>query len=143
MIVRNILVRGLKTIPHEATMLEAEGILKEFRIRHLPVMEKGKIVGIISDRDVLEATSVLSNQEKMIYKHRKVSEFMSTPVIMMNINEDVEKVAFEMINQGVSSIVIQDENQNPVGILTTSDLLAVLIDLLNKQTGLFKRLFRF
>ena len=140
--VRNILVRGLKTISHEATMVEAEGILKEFGIRHLPVTDQGKIVGIISDRDVLEATSVLRNQEKRIYKHRKVSEFMSAPVFTMSIEDEVEQVAYEMIHKEVSSIIIQDENQNPVGILTTSDLLGVLIELLSKQTGILKRLFK-
>ena len=140
--VRSILVRGLKTISHEATMIEAEGILKEFGIRHLPVTEKGRIIGIISDRDVLEATSVLVNQEKRIYKHRKVSEFMSSPVIMMSIDDEVEQVAYEMIQKEVSSILIHDENQNPVGILTTSDLLGLLIELLGKQTGILKRFFK-
>ncbi len=149
MLIRDILIKGLKTISHEATMLEAESVLKEFKIRHLPVIKDKKIVGMLSDRDVHRAmTVIMSSEDKPqshIYKNKMVSEYMASPALKMKSSETVESLARDMIGRKVSSMIIEDETGTPIGIITSEDLLLVLIDLLQAQRTplqLLKKFFK-
>lgn len=136
MLIRDILRPGLKSINHDATMAEAEQYMKRHVIRHLPVMNGTKIVGILSDRDILKAMNIIDNQEYM-QKHKKVIDFMSSPVISINMNENVQKLVREMLDSGVSSMIVSDDYMNPVGIITSHDLLILLQDLLDSKNTLW------
>lgn len=142
MIIKDILIPGLKTISIDSTMVEADKILKENNFRHLPVVENGKLVGILSDRDVQRAMTVMMSgdqkQETHIQKHKKVAEYMSTPVHKMKETESVSKLVREMVNRKVSCYIIEGETGRDVGIMTTEDLLILLLDLLKKENTVFK-----
>lgn len=149
MIIKDILIPGLKTISVEESMATADKILREHNFRHLPVTENGKLVGILSDRDVQRAMTVMMSgekgQETLIQKHKKVSEYMSTPVHTMKETESVSKLVREMVNRKVSCYIIQNETGREIGIMTTEDLLILLLDLLNKDLGplnLFRKVLR-
>lgn len=112
-------------------MADAEKLLKEARIRHLPVSNGKDIVGIISDRDIQRATSMVMNGNKeqtVIQHYKKVSEYMTSPVKKMRTQDTVEDLTREMIRMKISSFLIVDESDNAVGIITTEDLLVLLLD---------------
>lgn len=149
MLIKDILIPGLKTISIDSTMLEAEKILKEHNFRHLPVSENGKLVGILSDRDIQRAMTVIISPENKpqlhIQKHKKVSEYMSSPVYKMKETEKVARLVREMVNRKVSCCIIENENEQDVGIMTTEDLLILLLDLLESKAGvssIIKKLLR-
>lgn len=125
-------------------MVEADKILKDLKIRHLPVMKDNRIVGMISDRDIQRAMStVISSGDKLqghLQPHKKVYEFMSSPVRTMKKNEPVEKLTREMVTQKMSSMIIEDEDGYPIGIITTEDLLVLLLDMLQHQTKRIKKI---
>lgn len=139
MIIKDILIPGLKTISIDSTMVEADKILKENNFRHLPVVENGKLVGILSDRDVQRAMTVMISQENKqaihIQTHKKVSEYMSTPVHKMRDIDPITKLVREMVNRKVSCTIIENEAGKDIGIMTTEDLLILLLDLLEKKTN--------
>jgi acetoin utilization protein AcuB len=149
-LIKDILLPGLKTISVEATMVEAERILKEHNFRHLPVTDGRKLVGILSDRDIQRAMTVVFTSEKEkgdahIQGHKKVSEYMSTPVHKMRNTDTVTRMVREMVNRKVSCFIIEDEDSSDIGIVTTEDLLILLLDLLEKEHGpvrALKKLFR-
>lgn len=145
--IKDILIPGLKTISPDATMVEAEKIFKEARIRHLPVSNGNEIIGIISDRDLQRARSVVSLVDKgqtYIQGHKKVSDYMSSPVLKMKGSDSVEELTREMIRLKVSSMIIENENGFPVGIITTEDLLLLLLEKLNSShpAKVLKKLFK-
>lgn len=150
MLIKDILLPGLKTISVEASMVEADRILKENNFRHLPVTDGKKLVGILSDRDVQRAMTVVFTSDKdkgqsLIQSHKKVSEYMSTPVHKMRNTDTITRMVREMVNRKVSCFIIEDEESADVGIITTEDLLILLLDLLEKEKApakIFKRLFR-
>ncbi len=150
MLIKDILLPGLKTISVEASMVEADRILKENNFRHLPVTDGKKLVGILSDRDIQRAMTVVfsSDNEKgqnLIQGHKKVSEYMSTPVHKMRNTDTVTRMVREMVNRKVSCFIIEDEHSNDVGIITSEDLLILLLDFLEKEKSpskIFRRLFR-
>jgi acetoin utilization protein AcuB len=131
-------------------MVEADRILKENNFRHLPVTDGKKLVGILSDRDVQRAMTVVFTSDKdkgqsLIQSHKKVSEYMSTPVHKMRNTDTITRMVREMVNRKVSCFIIEDEESADVGIITTEDLLILLLDLLEKEKApakIFKRLFR-
>jgi acetoin utilization protein AcuB len=147
--IKDILIPGLKTISIEASMSEAQVILKQHNFRHLPVIDNGNLVGILSDRDIQRAmTVIISGEQKhtaVIQKHKKVSEYMSSPVHKMKDTELVSKLVREMVNLKVSCMIIENYLGKDVGIMTNEDLLILLLDLLEKKNGpllMLKKVFR-
>lgn len=137
MLVRDLLLLKLRTISSNATMFEAHRIMHDLRIRHLPVVNGNKIVGILSDRDVLLAMNkeLASGSKQQIYvsRYKKVSEFMTSPVFKMKDSSDLREVVREMLDRKISSVIIEDENLNEVGIVTTDDLLLLFHENLTKD----------
>ncbi len=147
--IKDILIPGLKTISIEASMNEAEQVLKQHNFRHLPVIENGVLVGILSDRDIQRAMTVIISPENkhtaVIQKHKKVSEYMSSPVHKMKDTEPVSKLVREMVNRKVSCTIIENDLGKDIGIMTTEDLLILLLDILEKKAApllILKKIFR-
>jgi len=136
-ILKDILIPGLKTIAIDALMVDAEEIIKIHKFRHLPVTDGREIVGILSDRDIQRATTVIVSSENkiqtQIHRTKKVSEFMSSPVFKAKSSERIEKVTREMIDRKLSCVIVVDELGSDVGIITTEDLMILLLDILEKQ----------
>lgn len=147
MLIKDILIPGLKTISVDALMVDAEKILREKKIRHLPVSDGKKLVGILSDRDIQRAMTVIITSDNktqgLIQGHKKVSEYMSSPVHKMKVTDPIEQMVREMINRKVSSFIIEDELSNDIGIITSEDLLILLLDFLQKKEkkNFFKKIF--
>jgi len=137
-----LVTRGLITIAHDASMAEAAKVLKDARIRHLPVTRDNTIVGIISDRDIQRAsTLVTGGNGSTIQEYKKVYEYMTSPVNKMNTNDSVAHLTREMIRMKISSFIIEDEKGTPVGIITTEDLLLLLLDKIDDKPNPFRKLF--
>lgn len=147
--IKDILIPGLKTISVDASMVDAEKILNENNFRHLPVSDGTRLVGLLSDRDIQRAMTVIITPESRpqghIQKHKKVSEYMSSPVYKIKHSEPVSKLVREMVNRKVSCYIIDDDFGHDIGIITTEDLLILLLDLLEKKSAplmILKKLFR-
>lgn len=145
--IKDILVPGLKTIMVDAGMADAEKIMREANIRHLPVTDGTRIVGIISDRDIQRSQTLVKTSDvtkTTIQGFKKVADYMSSPARTMNVNDSIEKLTREMIDMKISSFIIEDDNRRPLGIITTYDLLLLLMDQLTKPrpTDIVRKLFR-
>ncbi len=109
------------TISCDKPVIEAARIMKEKNIRHLPVTNHvGTVIGILSDRDLQRAINVLEQY--------KVEDFMSWPVYSVSESTSVKRIAEEMISQKVSAFLVEDLNGHLKGIITTDDLLRLLIE---------------
>lgn len=133
--VKDILLPGLKTISIDATMAEAEKILKEANIRHLPVSNGKAIVGMITAKDVSRASTMTIDEKRTshIQNFKLVSDYMSSPVLRKNINDDLEELVKDMIRSKISCFVIDDETGKSIGIVTTEDLLLLLVEKLQSS----------
>ncbi len=142
-LIKEILVPGLRTIPPEATILEASKIMEETGFRHLPVSDGKKVIGVLSDRDIQRAITVVSTPNEKtsfhIQKHKKVSEYMSSPVFKMRCDERLDKLIREVLDRKISSVLIEDEDYNDMGIITTQDLMLVLLDELHSRISFFQK----
>ena len=105
--------------------------MKENRIRHLPVMDRGEIIGIISDRDFQRGMHNSPHFSGPIDFGIGgiVRDFMNTHVISVPCDTELIFVIQKMINEKVSAVMITSGDM-VVGIVSHEDLLRVLADLL-------------
>jgi acetoin utilization protein AcuB len=122
------------------SMLDATKILKEHNIRHLPVLEKGKLVGIVTDRDLKraspsDATSLEAHELLYLIANIKVREIMTTNPITVPYNFTIEEAAQILLQAKISGMPVVDKDGNVIGTITQTDLFKVLISL----TGVGKK----
>ena len=92
-------------------------------IRHLPVVDQGALVGMVSDRDVRGlASEVLSGNELSEQLARPVSEVMSSDVVSVDPETEISEVIDLMIEHKIGAVPVVADGQL-VGILSYVDVL--------------------
>jgi acetoin utilization protein AcuB len=144
MLVENWMNPNVITVDVNDSMLDASKILKERGIRHLPVLQKGKLVGIITDRDLKraspsDATSLEAHELLYIVANIKVGEIMTKNPVTVPFNYTVEEAAEILLEKKISGMPVVDKEGNVVGTITQTDIFHVLTSL----TGIGKRGIQF
>lgn len=138
------------SLRESASMLEASQIMSNRSIRHLLILDmNGKLKGILSDRDIqrsIEQTQVSKlEQVQSITSDKLVSDYMTWPVCTVSATTSLDQAARIMLEQRISSVVILDRADHPVGIVTTDDILHAFVHertrTLAKQKGRFLAYF--
>lgn len=115
------------TIGPGASLAEARALLDQHRIRHLPVVEKGNPVGIITDRDIRSAAPASSLGQV------KVGETMTRNLIMVTPDTQVQEAAKLMVTHRIGGLPVQSEGKL-VGIITETDLLKAFVEIVETAT---------
>ncbi len=108
------------TIGRDIPIKTALAMMREHKIRHLPVQDGGKLVGMITDRDVKLASGFTGAGELT------VEEVMTTDPYTVSPETPFDRVVLEMAEHKYGSAIIQQENGKIVGIFTAVDALRVL-----------------
>jgi acetoin utilization protein AcuB len=117
------------TIRDNTVYSKAFNIMQEKDLHHLPVVnEKNEVAGILTRRDLQIAAQHF--REAPV----EVSDVMHTPVVTISPDEPLLEAARQMIDKRIGGLPVLDDNGKMVGILTETDLLRALIDLLGKDT---------
>lgn len=123
--VGNLMTVDPVMIDPEASVHEAEMLLKSYRISGLPVTLDGVVVGVISQTDLLNARSselIGANWDRV-----KVRHLMTRPAVTVHLATTVVRAARLMLDEHIHRVVVVDEEGAPVGVLTASDLLRALL----------------
>lgn len=135
MLVKSKMERNPITINPEASFYEARKLIREEGIRHLPVVdEKGKLVGIVTDRDIREAgpsdATLLSVQEiNYLLGKLKVGGIMTPAEKLVIVQPDtlIEKAVQLLHDHKIGSLPVVDGDKL-VGIITETDILELFVD---------------
>lgn len=129
LLVRDSMVREVITVSPETTAAEALALCREKRIRHLPVLQEGRMVGLISDRDLRAATPALgdANRAAALAKIR-VGDEMAREITTADPDDPIEQAAMAMHEKKIGGLPVV-EGEDLVGILTSSDVMAALVRL--------------
>ncbi len=117
----------LVTIDPGASLDQAIELMQENGIRHLPVVRDEKVIGIVSERDLL--LHVGKNWTSMM----KVGDMMSTNLLSVHVNDTLGDVAYQLSNEKVGSAIVLDNEENLFGIFTTTDALNALVEIMHEQ----------
>lgn len=122
----------MSTSPHSIgksqSIARAKQVMHDFGIRHLPVLEGGHLVGVVSDRDV----ALLEALREVDVEHVAIEDAMSQLVYTISPEAHLDEVAAEMAEKRYGSAVVV-EGGKVVGILTTTDLARALAELLRTR----------
>lgn len=138
-LVRDVMRTPVVTIASEAGLDRALLIMRSQRIRHLPVVENGKMVGLISDRDLRlsmqEAEQGPGGAPKGYYLPAltKVNTVMITDPVIATPDMPLVRAATIMSERKFGCLPVVDEDRKPVGIVTETDMLRLLARLLKEK----------
>jgi acetoin utilization protein AcuB len=124
--VRQFMTRIPYTIPSDATLRAAADRMVEYNVRHLPVLDKGTVIGMLSDRDV----KLVSGLDEADLNNMRVSDACHGVPYIVARDAPLREVASTMAKKRYGSAIVT-EHGRVVGIFTTVDAcraLATLID---------------
>ncbi|MDZ4660693.1 MAG: CBS domain-containing protein [Pseudomonadota bacterium] len=107
---------------------DAEQFMRECKIRHLPVIESDKIVGLASDRDLKKALGFRGPGTLL------VEDVMTANPYCIKKGTALSEVARVMAEKRIGSAIIVDEKGASLGIFTTTDGMRILSQILSKGT---------
>lgn len=119
--IAEVMTRAPHTVGRDQKLALAHDLMRKFALRHLPVLDGGKLVGVLSQRDLYFLETLGGVDERL----DKVSEAMETGVYCVEPNERVADVARTMAEHKYGCAVIVDGGQ-VVGIFTATDALFLL-----------------
>ncbi|MGE5084723.1 MAG: HPP family protein [Bacillota bacterium] len=122
---RDVMTNKIIMISVGQSLADAMNLMVEKRIRHLPVIDADlKIVGILHLQDI----SGLSNLED-----KYVEAYMTTPVEWVSQDIPLRAAILKMIEKKIHSLLVADDKNELVGIVTSEDLLWILASILEKS----------
>lgn len=137
MFVRNHMTSNPITVGPDFSFPEAVGILRRNKIRRLPVLEKGKLIGIVVEKDLLSnqpspATTLSIHEMYALLERLRVRQIMSRPVYTVEGDCPVEEAARIMVEHKIGCLPIM-EGEKLVGIITETDIFKTLVEVLGGQ----------
>ena len=143
MLIKDWMATSILTVDANTSVMRATRTMKENNIRRLPVMSHGKLIGVITDRDLKEASpSSTSDMDihEMYYllSEMKVKDVMTDKCICLKQDDTLEKAALVMLKERISGIMILDDEENLVGLLSETDIMRGFIQATGIQNGSYQ-----
>jgi CBS domain-containing protein len=121
------MTRNVVCISEDESLEVARDIMREWEIRHLPVMRDKQLVGILSDRDLLLYTETEGIDGAHLMTDRQVREAMTVKPITCGPTDSISHIAGLMIENKIDCVPITEANESGlVGLVTSTDLLDLL-----------------
>ncbi|HOJ88726.1 MAG TPA: CBS domain-containing protein [Pseudothermotoga sp.] len=146
MFVKDVMTIQVVTVSPEASFSEAMEIIRQKGIRRLPVVKDQRVVGIITEKDLLsaspsQATTLDVWELTTLLSKLKVKQIMRKDVVHVHPNTPIEDAAKIMSDKKIGSLVVLEE-ERLVGIITESDIFKVFINMLGAREKGIRYVFR-
>ena len=134
MLVKDWMSAPAITVDVTDSMFDATNIIKQKNIRMLPVMKNGKLVGIVTDRDLRkasasDATTLEIHELVFLISQIKTEDIMTKDPVTIPLDYSVEETAQELLKRKISGAPVVDQSGHVVGAITQTDLFKALISL--------------
>jgi CBS domain-containing protein len=125
--VREMMTKEVSTLGRNDTLDLADDVMTLERIRHLPVLDEGRVVGVVSQRDLFRSGLAVAlgygeRAQKMLLKTLRVKEVMSEPAITISPEATAKEAARLMLEHKIGCLPVV-EGHALVGIVTETDIL--------------------
>lgn len=139
MLVRDRMTRNPVSVAPEMVVPEALELLKRNEIRRLPVIGNGKLIGMVTQMDLLRvsptpATSLAVWEIPALVAKIRVKEVMSRKVITIGPDQPIEDAALLMREKMIGGLPVVDKGEL-VGIITETDIFDAFVDVLGVKQG--------
>lgn len=127
MFVKDWMTADPVSIPSDATVAEARVFFESKAFRHLPVVEDGKVIGMFTHTDQLKVNTD--------HQMTQVKQWMSKPIVEIEPSATIEKAALLLRQHKIGCLPVIGPGGSLVGIITESDVLELLVDVLGFRSG--------
>lgn len=124
------MTRNPVIIARTASMAEAHRLMREHRIRHLPVMDGARVVGVVSMRDL----HLLETLPGIVPEEVPVEDAMSPEVFVASESAEIVDILDRMAEGRLGSVVVSEQGR-VTGIFTTVDALRALAQILRREAA--------
>lgn len=133
--VRDYMSLGPQTLEVNQTLLDAVLLLRSGGLRHIPILEEGRLVGILTDRDVSRVAPTLllplpQQEYNRLFETTLVGKVMTRNPISITPEAPLEEAVELLYNNRVGCLPVL-ENGRLIGIITRADILRALHDLIS------------
>lgn len=128
MLVSEIMHQGIISASINDTVKTVAAIMRREDIGAVPILEEDRVVGLVTDRDI-----VMSCIADGFTPDEPISHVMNEEVISVKSDQDIEEVARLMEENQISRLVVLDERERPVGMVSLQDLSQNATDELNAE----------
>ncbi len=141
MLIKNKMAKDPITVFPETSMLQAAKLMKENSIHRLPVVnEAGKLVGIVSDRDIKaaqpsKATALEVHELYYLLSELKIKDIMTASPIYVGPDDTVERAALIMLDKRIGGLPVVSESSKLIGIITETDIFGVFVEISGVRKG--------
>lgn len=131
-LVRDWMTREVVVVAPETTLPEAHRLMNNNQIRRLPVMQDGRLVGIVTRGDVRgaeasDATSLSIWELHYLIAKIKIQEIMTENPVTISQDATIGEAARVMLDYKISGLPVVDEQGRLVGIITESDIFRIVV----------------
>jgi acetoin utilization protein AcuB len=131
MIVSQLMSETVVTVHMDDTLAEVKAIFDNAHFHHLLVVEKDKLVGVISDRDFFKSVShqldtAAETQKDLASLNKRVHQIMNRTLTTIGPDADAYDAIDLFNNNKISCLPVLDQDGKPVGILSWRDILKVM-----------------
>lgn len=140
MFVANRMTKNPITVVPETKIDEAANLMKTRDFRRLPVVENGKLVGFISDRDIMRvapspATTLSRYEINSLLAKIEVKDIMQKNVISVNVDATLEEAALLMYKNRIGGMPVVSSVGAVVGVITETDIFKAFVDVMGLADG--------
>lgn len=128
------------TITSTATIADASELMRSNQFRRLPVVDNGKLVGLITDRDLRAvspspATTLSIFELNYLLAKMQIKDIMQKKVITIHSDATVEEAALLLYNHRIGGLVVVDTQGAVVGVITETDIFKCFVDVMGLVEG--------
>ena len=125
--IRDVMSEKIVPISADERLSTVEDIMTLGGVRHMPVVHAGRLVGVVSERDLLRAslsnlTGFGSEQRRAFLQGVEIRRVMSTPPVVIDPDATVEEAALVMVEKRIGCLPVLD-GDTLIGMLTETDVL--------------------
>ena len=131
--VRDAMTRDVITLGPGASAAEAWSLCRERNIRHLPVVDEGRLVGLVSDRDLRDTSPPRgSTGERDALNWSRLGDIMTTGLATIHPLDTIDHAAREIHDRKIGCLPVVADG-GLVGIITSSDMMRILVELVGAR----------
>ena len=132
MLVGNWMTKDVISVDVNDSMQDAARLIRRHKIKRLPVMENGKLVGIVTDRDLKRAsasdvTTLEIHELLFLLSEIKISDIMTKDPITIPLDYTIDEAAQILLEHKLSGAPVVDDEGQVAGVITQTDIFRVLV----------------
>jgi len=117
--ISKILTKDIYSISPESTVIDAAALMLEKEVGSLVISNDKRAVGIVTERDFLRKVTSVGVDPRSI----RVKDIMTTTLITAPVDVSIGDAAKKMMSNKIKRLVVVDEEGNPIGLITMTDLI--------------------